>query len=257
MLERLAVRTEHVADWSVLLDPPAVEPDGPLGDALDRGEVVRDEHEGGAGREHRPHAIDAALLEPGVADGEHLVDEQHVGLEEGRDAEAEPHLHAARVELDLAVDGVLELGELDDVVEAGGHHPARQPEQRAVQVDVLAPGQLGVDAGAHLDQRTGAAGDLDPAGVRVHHPGQDLQQRRLARAVDPDQADRLAGLDPEVDVLERPAPAAAASTVPVPLGVGGACPQRLPRRIGPEPLPDVRGDDRAVRRHRQSPSPSA
>ena len=116
--------------------------------------------------EHRAHAVDAPLLESGVADGEHLVDEQHVGLEEGGDAEAEPHLHAARVELDLAVDGVLELGELDDLVEAGSHHPARQPEQRAVQVDVLTSGELGVDAGAHLDQRAGAAGDLDPPGVR-------------------------------------------------------------------------------------------
>ena len=53
-----------------------------------------------------------------VADREHLVDEQDVGLEVGGDGEAEAHLHAARVELHLAVDGVLELGELDDLVEA-------------------------------------------------------------------------------------------------------------------------------------------
>ena len=43
-----------------------------------------------------------------------------VGLEERGDREPEPHLHAARVELHLPVDRVLELGERDDLVEALG-----------------------------------------------------------------------------------------------------------------------------------------
>ena len=96
---------------------------------------------------------------------------------------------------------------LDDLVEAGGHVLARQAEQRAVEVDVLPAGELRVDARPHLDERADPPADVDPAGVGVHDPGQDLQQRRLARAVDADQADRLARLDDEVDVLERPAPA--------------------------------------------------
>ena len=50
VLERLPVRAEHVAHGSVRLDPAAVEPERPLGDALDGGEVVGDEHEGGAVR---------------------------------------------------------------------------------------------------------------------------------------------------------------------------------------------------------------
>ena len=53
----------------------------------------------------------------------------------------------------------LELGELDDLVEAAATSCALQPEERAVEVDVLAAGQLGVDAGADLDERA------DPAHV--------------------------------------------------------------------------------------------
>ena len=36
---------------------------------------------------------DALLLEVGVADREHLVDEQQVGVDVGHHRESEPHLH--------------------------------------------------------------------------------------------------------------------------------------------------------------------
>src|SRR2546426_9157372 len=41
------------------------------------------------------------------------------------------------------------------------------------------------------------AGDHHPPGVRTKHAGNDPQQRRLARAVRPDQADELAACDRE------------------------------------------------------------
>ena len=63
------------------------------------------------------HPAEAAALELGVADGEHLVDEQDLRLEVRRDGEGEPHVHAARVALHRRVDELLDLGELDDLVE--------------------------------------------------------------------------------------------------------------------------------------------
>ena len=61
--------------------------------------------------------LEALLLERGVADREHLVDEQDVGVDLDRDREREPHAHARRVVLELEVDELLELGERDDLVE--------------------------------------------------------------------------------------------------------------------------------------------
>ena len=63
--------------------------------------------------------VEALALEGLVADREHLVDEQHVGVDVDGDREAEAHVHARRVVLHLLVDELLELGERDDVVEAG------------------------------------------------------------------------------------------------------------------------------------------
>ena len=73
---------------------------------------MRDVEERGA----VPHDLfdppEALLLEVGVADRQHLVDQQDVGLQEGGNGETQPHLHAEGEELDLTVDGVVEPGEL-------------------------------------------------------------------------------------------------------------------------------------------------
>ena len=62
--------------------------------------------------------VEALLLEGGVADGEHLVDEQDLGVHLDHHREGEAHEHARRVVLELQVDEVAQLGEVDDRVEA-------------------------------------------------------------------------------------------------------------------------------------------
>ena len=76
-----------------------------------------------------------------------------------------------------------------------------RPEQRAVEVEVLAAGQLAVEAGAELEQAGDAAVHLDLAGGRPQDAGEHLEQRRLAGAVGADQPDRLAVADDDVDVV--------------------------------------------------------
>ena len=98
-----------------------------------------------------------------VADRQHFVDEQHVGVDVDGHGEAEAHVHARRVGLDRRVDEVLQLGELDDLVEALLDLLLREAEHDAVDEDVLAAGDLGVEAGAQLDQRRDAAVDRDAA----------------------------------------------------------------------------------------------
>ena len=61
--------------------------------------------------------VEALVGEAFVADGEHFVDEQDVGIDVDRDGEAEAHVHAGRVGLHRRIDEVLHLGELDDLVE--------------------------------------------------------------------------------------------------------------------------------------------
>ena len=57
------------------------------------------------------HAAEALLLELGIADGEHLVDDQDLRLQVRRHGERESHVHPARVPLDRRVDVLLDSGE--------------------------------------------------------------------------------------------------------------------------------------------------
>ena len=102
------------------------------------------------------------------------------------------------------VDEPLELGEADDLVHPLAHVRPRQPVDGAVQEDVLAAGEVRVEARAELEQRADRPADLDPAARRPEDPGDQAQQRRLARAVPPDETDRLAGLD--LEATRRGAP---------------------------------------------------
>ena len=147
---------------------------------------------------------EAPALELGVADGEHLVDEQDLGLEVRSDRERKPDVHAARIALDRRVDELLDPGELDDGVEVARDLLALHPQDGAVQEDVLASGELGMKARADLEQAADAPPDLRAPPRRRGDPRQDLQQRRLARAVLADDPEDLSLLDLERDVVEGP-----------------------------------------------------
>ena len=90
-----------------------------------------------------------------------------------------------------------ELGQLE--------HP-RDPLRRRLlepreQLQVLAHGQLRVDRGALRDPARGRQVDLALVGRQAAR--EDLQQRRLAGAVGPDDRHPLAGLEAEGDVAQR------------------------------------------------------
>ncbi len=94
---------------------------------------------------------EALPLESLVADREYLVEEQDVRVEERRDGKAEAHGHTRRVGADRPVDRVLELGEGDDLVEALADLRPLETLDRAVQEDVLATGEVGMEASSELE----------------------------------------------------------------------------------------------------------
>src|SRR5262249_52782350 len=94
-------------------------------------------------------------------------------------------------------------GECDDLVEAARDLGAGHAENDAAHVYVLAAGELGVKAGADLQERCEAAVELGRAGAGAHHARENLEQRALAGAVATDDADDLAVGDLERDIVER------------------------------------------------------
>src|SRR5439155_6233198 len=189
---------------AVLDDLAALEPDRAVAELVDRLHVVRDEHDRAPGSTQVLHATEAALLELRVADGEHLVDEEDLRLEVRGHGEREPHGHPARVALDRRVEEPLDAGEFDDLRKPALDLSALHPEDRAVEEDVLAPGELRVEPGSDLEQAAHAAADDRATRSRSRDACEHFQQRRLARAVASDDAKHLAFGNGEADVAERP-----------------------------------------------------
>ena len=137
--DHVEVARDDVSGRPLLDDAALVEQVRALADALHGDEVVADEDHGAALAGDGVHLGEALALELGVAHGEDLVDEQDVGLQVRADREREAHEHAARVALDRRVDEALDAREGDDLVELRGDLAGAHAEDRAAEVDVLAP----------------------------------------------------------------------------------------------------------------------
>ena len=122
--------------------PALVEQHRAVAEALDRAHVVGHEQDRAALALEPLELVEALLLEARVADREHLVDQQDLGVDLDRDREREPHRHARGVVLQPHVEELLELGEGDDAVEALARLLAREAEHDRVDHHVVARGQV-------------------------------------------------------------------------------------------------------------------
>jgi len=156
---------------------------------------------------HLLHLPEAFFLKLDVPHGEHFVGDQDFGVEVRCDGEGEPHVHAAGVALDGGVDEFrLDFGERDDLVEVSVDVGLGHAEDRAVEVDVFPPREFRMKACPHFKQARHVAAHLYNSFCGSRYLGKDLEERRFACAVAADDAQALALLDFEVDVLERPEP---------------------------------------------------
>ena len=72
------------------------------------------------------------------------------------------------------------------------------------RIDVLASGEIAVEARRDLDERADAAADAAVAARRLVDAREQLERRRLPRAVRPDDAERLAGPHLEREIAHGP-----------------------------------------------------
>ena len=88
-----------------------------IAEALDGVHVVGDEHDRPALALESEELLEALLLEGGIADREHLVDQQDLGFNLDRGGKGQAHEHSRGVVLELEVDELLEFGKRDHGVE--------------------------------------------------------------------------------------------------------------------------------------------
>ena len=100
------------------------------------------------------------------------------------DAESERR-HPARVVLHGGVEEGFDAGEGDDLVEFAVDFLAPHAEEAAVEVDVFAAGEVGMEAGANLEERADAAEDVGPAGGGLRDAREDFSSVLLPAPLRP------------------------------------------------------------------------
>ncbi len=185
-------------------DVAVAEHDGPVADRTDLVGRVGDQKDGPALFLKGLDPVDALALKTLVAHSQYLVDHQNVGVDVDRHGKAETHVHARGVELHRSIDECLELGEVDDGIEDAVHFLLGHAQEGSVEVDVLPPGQVLLEARAQLEQTGQFALDDDFARSRLEHAADALEQGRLARPVPAQDPDRLTLAHLQGDVLEGP-----------------------------------------------------
>ena len=162
---------------AVEVDLPARQADHPVAHRLDGKHVVRHHDHRRVAVAQPPGVVHALALERQVPDRQHLIDQQHVRAHMGGDRERQADVHPAGVALHGQVHEPVRLGELDDVIVLAHDLPARHAHDRAVEEDILTPGQLRVKPGAHFEEAAQVAADLDLAAGGGGDAAEDLEQR--------------------------------------------------------------------------------
>ena len=111
-----------------------------------------DEEDGAAVTDDLVHLAQATLLEFHIADGENFIDNEDLGLKVGRHGKSQPDVHTGRITLHRGVEELLDLGEGHNFVEFAIDLGPFHPQDRAVEVDVLAASQLIMKPGADLEE---------------------------------------------------------------------------------------------------------
>ena len=200
---RVQVCADHLVGGAHHAHAPFVEQDGSVTEPQHGFHVVAHEEQRASLARYLLHLSKTLLLEGTVANSQHFVDHEYLWFQVRRHGEGQPHVHAAAVTLHRGIQEFLHLREGHDLVELGVDLRAAHAQDRAVEVDVLAAAQFGVETGAHLEQAGHAAVQRYPAFGGLRDTAEDLEQGALASAISTDDAHAVAGVHLEGHIAQR------------------------------------------------------
>ena len=116
------------------------------------------------------HFPEAFLLEVCVTDREHFVHKKDLRFEVCGNSEREAYVHAARITLHGRVDEFFHLCKSNDLIELTRDFRSPHAQNSTIQIDVVAPGQFGMEAGPDLQKRADASPDVGISVGRISDP---------------------------------------------------------------------------------------
>src|SRR5439155_1539057 len=191
-------------------EPPPQEDRDPVADELDLAQEVRVEQDGDAAAAKLLEQLADGAAPDRIERARRLVQEQERRRADQRLRDAEPLLHALRHLLHAAATRIREADQPQQLVPLV--RAAARSGEALVQLQHLVGGIPAREAeelrevaqrAARLARAGGQPADLGGAAGRADEAAGDLDERRLAGAVGPEQSDQLALANLEIDPSER------------------------------------------------------
>src|SRR6266481_1511184 len=181
-----------------------VNPNPAVGETANLIELMRDEDDCASCAGDITHLAEAFFLEMYVADGQDVIQEENLLLAMSIDSEGQADVQAGGVVLYGGVNEFFEFGEGHDFIELTLDLRFAHAEDGAGEKSVLPPGQLRMKTCPHFQQRPDPPVNLRPACGGPRNSRQNLQQRRLASPIPPDQPEHFAFAHLQRHVFQRP-----------------------------------------------------
>ena len=143
------------------------------------------------------------LLERLIAHRKNLIHQEDIRVRMHRNREGQTQVHTRRVELHLGIDKVVNLSEIHNRIEGSLNLILGHTQNRAVEVHVIAAGQIRVETSAHLNQTRNIAASENLTLIGAHHARNHLQQRGLTRAVQTQKSHTLTLTNVQAHAVER------------------------------------------------------
>lgn len=175
---------------------------GTVAEGGDGVHVVADDDHCRLPTDHLPDARLAFSTESRVAHRHDLVDEQDLWFKMGGHSEPKSGFHAHGIGPDGLVDVVTKFAERDDVLHALGHLVVGQPEDAAVEFDVLPAAEVALESRADAGKQNASPTGADGAGIGAVDACNQAQDGRFPGSVRSDDAKDLTTFHVEVDLVE-------------------------------------------------------
>jgi len=198
------VISQNLDRSTILSKLPAINPEDALAEPANLVHLVADEDDGAPASRYILHLPEAFLLKFEVAYRQHLVHKQNLWFKMRRHGKRETHLHTGTEMFQRSIDEPLYGGKGHNLVELARDLGIFHAQNCAAQIDVLAPRQLGMKSSPDLEEASDMAAYLRETLGRTRDPRENLQQRRLSRAVSTDQPNDFALPHVQRHVSQRP-----------------------------------------------------
>ena len=172
--QHLLVDVDHLLGGSLPQLDALIQQDDPVAVLADIGEIMGDKEHGLPLLLELIELVVALRLKEDVSHGEGLIHDQNLRLDVDRHGEGEPHEHTRGIRLDRLIDIFPDVGKIQNRVDLLRDLLLREADHRAVQIDILNPIVLHVEARAELEERRNPAADLHVAARRIEDAGDDL-----------------------------------------------------------------------------------